>query len=153
MKKFLSLTMIFSVMVLSLAVCTTVSAASSGALDYSQKASWCRLPSIITKDIDTFYIYSTSYVETSFREGAPDYASLDTSEMVERAQSEYVDHATVYEDSTNVFVPYYRQAGMRYAGEVSAKTGTIDAALLGKPYDDIAAALGFPFGLSRFAAI
>ena len=134
--------MVFSVMVFSLAVCTTVSAA---AVDYSQKASWCRLPHIITKDVDTFYIYSTSYVETSFKEGAPDYASLDTPEMVERAQSEYVAHATVFEDSTNVFAPYYRQAGMRYAGEVAAKTGNIDAALLGKPYDDIIAALDYYF--------
>lgn len=142
MKRFFAWTMVFSVMVFSLAVCTTVSAA---AVDYSQKASWCRLPHIITKDVDTFYIYSTSYVETSFKEGAPDYASLDTPEMVERAQSEYVAHATVFEDSTNVFAPYYRQAGMRYAGEVAAKTGNIDAALLGKPYDDIIAALDYYF--------
>ena len=142
MKRFFAWTMVFSVMVFSLAVCTTVSAA---AVDYSQKASWCRLPNIISKGVDTFYIYSTSYVETSFKEGAPDYASLDTPEMVERAQSEYVAHATVFEDSTNVFAPYYRQAGMRYAGEVAAKTGNIDAALLGKPYDDIIAALDYYF--------
>ena len=142
MKRFFAWTMVFSVMVFSLAVGTTVSAA---AVDYSQKASWCRLPNIISKDVDTFYIYSTSYVETSFKEGAPDYASLDNPEMVERAQSEYVAHATVFEDSTNVFAPYYRQAGMRYAGEVAAKTGNIDAALLGKPYDDIVAALDYYF--------
>ena len=142
MKRFFAWTMVFSVMALSLALCTTVSAA---AIDYSQKASWCRLPNIISKGVDTFYIYSTSYVETSFKEGAPDYASLDNPEMVERAQSEYVAHATVFEDSTNVFAPYYRQAGMRYAGEVAAKTGNIDAALLGKPYDDIVAALDYYF--------
>lgn len=145
MKNFLTLTMIFSVMVFSLAVCTNASAAASAAPDYSQKASWCRLPNIITKDIDTFYIYSTSYVETSFKEGAPDYASLDTPEMVEGAQSEYVTHATVYEDSTNVFAPYYRQAGMRYAGEVAAKSGNVEAAILGMPYEDITAALDYYF--------
>ena len=142
MKRFFAWTMFFSVMALSLALCTTVSAT---AVDYSQRASWCRLPNIISKGVDTFYIYSTSYVETSFKEGAPDYASLDNPEMVERAQSEYVAHATVFEDSTNVFAPYYRQAGMRYAGEVAAKTGNIDAALLGKPYDDIVAALDYYF--------
>jgi hypothetical protein len=142
MKRFFAWTMIFSIMVFSLAVGTTVSAA---AVDYSQKASWCRLPNIISKDVDTFYIYSTSYVETSFKEGAPDYATLDNPEMVERAQSEYVAHATVFEDATNVFAPYYRQAGMRYAGEVAAKTGNIDAALLGKPYEDIVTALDYYF--------
>lgn len=40
-----------------------------------------------------------------------------------------------------MFVPYYRQAGMRYAGEVAAKNGSSDAALMGMPYNDIAAAL------------
>ncbi|WP_407399134.1 DUF3089 domain-containing protein [Anaerovibrio sp.] len=114
-------------------------------IDYSQRASWCKLPNIISKGVDTFYIYSTSYLESSFEEGAPDYATLDNSEMVELAQSEYVAHATVYEDSTNVFAPYYRQAGMRYAGEVAAKTGTIEAALLGIPYEDITAALDYYF--------
>lgn len=142
MKRFLALTMVFSVLVFSLAACTTVSAAS---VDYSQKASWCRLPNIISKGVDTFYIYSTSYVESSFQEGAPDYATLDNPEMVELAQGECVFYASVYEDSTNVFAPYYRQAGMRYAGEAAAKNGNCEAALLGMPYEDITAALDYYF--------
>jgi len=142
MKRFLALTMVFSVMVFSLAICTTVLAA---AVDYSQKASWCRLPNIISKGVDTFYIYSTSYVESSFQEGAPDYATLDNPEMVELAQGECVFYASVYEDSTNVFAPYYRQAGMRYAGEAAAKNGNCEAALLGMPYEDITAALDYYF--------
>lgn len=48
--------------------------------------------------------------------------------MIAGALGEYVTNASVYEDSTNVFVPFYRQAGMRYAWEVSRKTGNIDAA-------------------------
>ena len=142
MKRFLALTMVFSVMVFSLAICTTVLAA---AVDYSQKASWCRLPNIISKGVDTFYIYSTSYVESSFHEGAPDYATLDNPEMVELAQGECMFYASVYEDSTNVFAPYYRQAGMRYAGEAAAKNGNCEAALLGMPYEDITAALDYYF--------
>ncbi|MBR2215345.1 MAG: DUF3089 domain-containing protein [Selenomonadaceae bacterium] len=148
MKKFWALTMMLSAMVFSLAICTTASVAAAGAggaIDYSQKANWCKLPNIISKDVDTFYIYSTSYIESSFKESAPDYATLDNPEMVELAQSEYVAHATVYEDSTNVFVPYYRQVGMRYAGEVCAKTGSIEAAISGMPYDDITAALDYYF--------
>ena len=147
MKKFLALTIMIGAMVIGLAVCTAASEAAASAgegIDYSQKASWYQIPDI-TKDVDTFYIYSTSYIESSFKEGAPDYAPLDNPEMVELAQSEYVAHATVYEDSTNVFVPYYRQAGLRYAGEVGAKTGSIEAAISGMPYDDIAAALDYYF--------
>ncbi len=38
--------------------------------DYSQKKCWLQVPDI-TKDVDTFYIYSTAYIESSFREGPP----------------------------------------------------------------------------------
>ncbi|MBO7726859.1 MAG: DUF3089 domain-containing protein, partial [Thermoguttaceae bacterium] len=128
---------------ISLTACAGVWAETEnagGAPDYSRKRCWMQIPEI-TKDIDTFYIYSTVYVESSFEEGAPDYAPLDNLEMLMGALGEYVTNASVYEDSTNVFVPYYRQAGMRYAGEVSEKTGDIGAALAGMPYNDISAAL------------
>ena len=94
--------------------------------DYSLVDCWVQVPEI-TKDVDTFYIFSTSYVESSFAEGAPDYARLDNPEMVYGALDEYVSNASAFEDSTNVFVPYYRQAGIRYAQESRDKTGGIDA--------------------------
>ena len=158
MKKIVSALSMIAVMVLGLSGCTGTSgeagssktaagtaAASVGkAPDYSRKACWLQFPKI-TKDVDTFYIYSTSYYESSFKKGAPDYASLDNPEMIEGAQGEYMTNASVYEQSTNVFVPYYRQAGMRYAGEIRKKTGNIDAAISGIPYDDISAALDYYF--------
>ena len=113
--------------------------------DYSRREYWLSFPEI-TKDVDTFYIYSTTYVELSGEKGAPDYSPLDNPEMIIGAQVEYVTNASVFEDSTNVFAPYYRQAGMRYAGEVREKTGNIDAAISGIPYDDISAALDYFFG-------
>ena len=117
---------------------------ASVATDYSKEEHWLSLPDI-TKDVDAFYIYSTVYVESSFEEGAPDYATLDTPEMITGALGEYVTNASVFEESCNVFVPWYRQAGMRYAGEVSKKTGNIDAALGGVSYTDIKAALDYFF--------
>ena len=113
-------------------------------IDYSQKASWYRIPEI-TKDVDTFYIFATDYILSSFEEGAPDYATLDNPELLEGAKIEYRDHATAYADSTNVFAPYYRQSGLRYAGEVIKKTGDFNNALLGFPYQDITAALDYYF--------
>ena len=112
--------------------------------DYSQKANWYRFPEI-TKEVDTFYIYATEYILTSLEEGAPDYATLDNAEMLEGVVAEYIGHATTYEDTTNVFMPYYRQAGLRYAGEISKKTGSVYAALMGMPYDDITDALDYYF--------
>ena len=114
------------------------------ATDYSQKSNWLSQPEI-TKDVDAFYIYSTSYFESSFEKGASDYASLDNAEMREGAQQEYVDQATVFEESCNVFTPWYRQFGMRYASEVMAKTGSLDEAIAGVLYSDITAALDYYF--------
>jgi hypothetical protein len=112
--------------------------------DYSRKSCWYQVPDI-TKEVDTFYIYSTAYIESSFSEGSPDYATLDNIEMKMGALGEYATNASVYEESTNVFVPYYRQAGLRFAGEVAAKKGNIDAAISGIPYVDITAALDYYF--------
>ena len=145
MKKFVSALALIAITVFSLSGCSdksvkTDDASKGKATDYSRKDSWLQIPEI-TKDVDTFYIYSTAYYESSFEDGAPDYATLDNPEMLEGAQDEYMTNASVYEESTNVFVPYYRQAGMRYAGEVLQKTGDIDAALSGISYDDIRAAL------------
>ena len=117
---------------------------ASGAPDYSKKDCWNHFPEI-TKDVDTFYIFATDYIMSSFEEGASDYATLDNPELLEGAKVEYRDHATAYADSTNVFAPYYRQSGLRYAGEVIKKTGNFDNALLGLPYEDMTAALDYYF--------
>ena len=114
------------------------------ATDYSKKEYWYQIPEI-TKDVDTFYIFATDYIMSSFEEGASDYATLDNPELLEGAKLEYRDHATAYADSTNVFAPYYRQSGLRYAGEVIKKTGNFDNALLGLPYEDMTAALDYYF--------
>ena len=95
--------------------------------------------------VDAFYIYSTSYIESSFEEGAPDYAPLDNPEMIMRALGEYETNASVFEESCNVFVPWYRQMGIKYASEVQKKTGSLDAGLAGLPYTDMKAALDYFF--------
>ena len=117
---------------------------TKNATDYSKKESWYKIPEI-TKDVDTFYVYATEYIMGSFEEGAPDYATLDNAEMLQGVAAEYMAHASTFEDSTNVFLPYYRQAGLCYAGKINKKEGNIDAALLGMPYDDITAALDYYF--------
>lgn len=114
------------------------------AIDYSRKANWYQIPEI-TKDVDTFYIYATEYIMGSFTEGAPDFATIDNAEMLEGAKVEYRDHASAFAGATNVFMPYYRQSGLRYAGEIFQKTGSAEAAFLGMPMDDIIAALDYYF--------
>ncbi len=108
--------------------------------DYSRKECWSRFPEI-TRDVDTFCIYATEYIMGSFEEGAPDYATIDNAEMHERVEVVTILHATAFEPSTSLFVPYYRQAGARYAAEVYASTGSTDSSFTGIPHDDITAAL------------
>ncbi|MBQ3425844.1 MAG: DUF3089 domain-containing protein [Clostridia bacterium] len=155
MKKLLSLTL-GAAICLSLAGCgapktnesaqptaEAAAAESAGeAPDYSKNNCWYQIPEI-TKDVDTIYIYSTVYM--GFNEGDSDYATINNPEMIKGVLGEYVTQASVYEDSTNVFVPYYRQSSMRYAGEVAAETGDIDAAISGISYDDVTAALDYYF--------
>lgn len=110
--------------------------------DYSQKADWHRIPEI-TKGVDTFYILATEYM--GFAEDDPDYATIDNPEMVANAPIQYEMNASAFADSSNVFVPFYRQAGLKYAGEVWKKNGNIEAAISGIPYDDITDALDYYF--------
>ena len=117
-------------------------------LDYSQKANWYQIPEV-TKEFDTFYVYATEYIMTSMAEGAPEYADMENAEMLEGAAAEYMLHATAYADSTNVFMPYYRQVGLRYAGVVWKRDGIFDASVAGMPYGDIVAALDYYFNNGR----
>ena len=137
MKKVSALAII-GVMVCGLTAC------AASAPDYSQKANWYKFPAI-TKDIDTFYVNSTVYVLGSLQDDAPEYATLDNAEMLDGFVEEYTSQASAYEDSTNVFVPYYRQAGMRVMKKSWQETGNVDAAISGIPYSDIAAALDYYF--------
>lgn len=111
-------------------------------IDYSKKTNWYKIPEI-TKDVDTFYIYSTIFMGAN--EGDPDYATLDNAEMLDGIKIEHAIKSSVFEESTNLFIPLYRQSSMKHAAEVFLKDGTIEAALTGMPYTDITAALDYYF--------
>ena len=100
-------------------------------LDYSNKDYWYKLPEI-TKEVDTFYIYSTIFMGAN--EGDPDYATLDNAELLAGIPIEHAIKSSVFEESTNLFIPMYRQSSLKHAFEAFEKTGTIDAALTGIPY-------------------
>ena len=110
--------------------------------DYSQKSSWYQIPEI-TKEVDTFFVYPTEYMAAN--EGDPDFATLDNAEMLEGVKANYPILASVYEDSTNVFMPYYRQAGMLYAAKEAKKSGDPRTVFAAIPYDDVTAALDYYF--------
>lgn len=119
-----------------------LTACAENSPDYSQSSSWYKIPEI-TKEVDTFFIYPTEYL--GFNEGDPDYAPFDNAEMRDGAAACYVLQASAYEDSTNVFMPYYRQVSLRHAGEVWHETGDGEAGFSGIPYSDITNALDYYF--------
>ena len=111
-------------------------------VDYSKKENWYKIPEI-TKECDTFYIYSTIYM--GFNDGDPDYAALDNAEMLAGIGFEHAIKSSVFEESTNLFIPFYHQSSMKHAAEVFVKDGTIEVALTGTPYENITDALDYYF--------
>lgn len=77
--------------------------------DYSNKENWMTIPEI-THDVDTFYLYPTCYLDDS--EDALPICTIDNQAVRQRAQVVYENQATVFEESTNVFAPYYRQSNI-----------------------------------------
>ena len=117
---------------------------TNGAPDYSQTSCWYQIPEI-TKEVDTFFVYPTEYFADN--EDDPDYATLDNTVMLDGVKN--IDHrflASLYENSTNVFMPYYRQASLRAQVNAQRKTGDVRNALkYASPYADITAALDYYF--------
>lgn len=83
--------------------------------DYSDKNNWMKIPEI-TKEVDTFYIYPTVVADAS--EDVPDIVPNDYEPMRTSAQGVYEMQGTVYEESTNVFAPYYRQSNLIAIGNL-----------------------------------
>ena len=117
-------------------------AAVRTATDYSDPSHWYQVPGI-TRDADTFYLYPTLY--GGFKEGDDDYAAIDNEDMLSSVGSVYAGQASAFENCTNVFVPYYRQASMAHEIEAYNETGSLDAALEGIPLEDASAALDHYF--------
>jgi hypothetical protein len=109
---FVSAAMVASMVPVMSAYANETETPVSEAPDYSQEDCWLSFPEI-SEDVDTFYIYSTQFMGKE--KDDPNFAPLDNPDMVICAHGEYVTNASAYEDSTNVFSPYYRQASMRYA--------------------------------------
>ena len=108
--------------------------------DYSDKNNWLRQPEV-TKDVDVFYVYPTEYSDDS--EGASTFADINDKTVRESANSTYLMQATAYEESANVFAPYYRQVNM-----ISLATLPVaerNAALASIPKEDVFAAIDYYF--------
>ena len=78
--------------------------------DYSNEDNWLMIPEEITKEVDTFYVYPT--IVTDPTDLTPAIVDIDDPVMRVGAYDTYVKNATAFEESTNVFAPFYRQSNM-----------------------------------------
>ena len=84
--------------------------------DYSDKSDWVHLPKHANKPVDTFFIYSTQYDNPA--KNAPVLAPMDDPSHRKNAKRYYRYQRSIFEDMTNIYMPYYRQTNMHeYFGE------------------------------------
>lgn len=112
--------------------------------DYSAADSWYEIPAENTKEVDTFFIYPTKYMASN--EDDPDYAPLDNQQMINGIKEQYDKYiGGLYGESTNLYIPMYRQASFPVEARVWKKTGNAMPSMSGIPYDDIEDALDYYF--------
>ena len=81
-------------------------------LDYSKAENWVERPTEATKPVDVFFIYPTV---TGFRDPVQ-ICEVTDSELVAGAQFVRQVQTSVFEESCNIFMPYYRQISMPKPG-------------------------------------
>ncbi len=108
--------------------------------DYSKKDNWMAIPEI-THEVDTFYLYPTCYADDS--ETAKPICDIDNEEVRGSAQGIYENQATVFEESTNVFAPYYRQSNIYHVFGMDSKE--LEEFQMNEQRTDVYAALDYYF--------
>jgi len=108
--------------------------------DYSKVENWvhCNINGI--NEVDTFFVYPTVVMQS----GNGDFA--DFSESKEEAKYIYEYMAKAFEESTNIYMPVYRQATMVPAKNCNKDNQAyLDLLYKNVPYKDIADALDYYF--------
>lgn len=78
--------------------------------NYADTNSWASLPEKTDKKADTFYIYPTAYASSA--KNAPQIVPLDDETMRKGAIGNVKLISELFTDTTNLYVPYYRQSNL-----------------------------------------
>lgn len=145
LKKLMALMLCISFCCAGAAICLAedtegTAGTTNEATDYTDENNWLAIPEV-TKEVDTFYIYPTAYVDPT--EGAPDVCDIDSVILRTGAADVYEQQATAYEAATNVFAPFYRQVNLFRAASATAEERV--ELLQGEPKADLFAALDYYF--------
>jgi len=82
-------------------------------IDYSDNNNWLNVPTEITKDIDVIYYYPTSY--TPEAGSGVVVSDIDDQNMKISARDWFDRQATIFDDTCNIYAPFYRQLDASYA--------------------------------------
>ena len=79
-------------------------------LDYADERNWAHLPANAEKEVDTFFVYPTLYIDPSPE--APALADVNDVVFRSAVKSHYQGAPLVFDESTNIYEPYYRQSNL-----------------------------------------
>ena len=74
--------------------------------DYSDESNWAHLPEVADKEVDTFYVYPTLYIDPE--PDAPAIVPVENEVLRSAVKMHFRGSPLVFEDTTNVYEPYYR---------------------------------------------
>ena len=78
--------------------------------DYSDTNNWAHLPDKADKEVDTFFVYPTVYINSS--PDAPEIVPVDNIMLRAGVKDNYAQAPMLFEDLTNLYEPYYRQSNL-----------------------------------------
>ncbi|MEI7636214.1 MAG: DUF3089 domain-containing protein [Syntrophus sp. (in: bacteria)] len=82
------------------------------ATDYSKSERWLSLPAAIDKKVDVFYLYPTAWLRVG--KDDPIVCEIDNPLMLKYSKYAFARQATAFENTGNIFAPYYRQDDALY---------------------------------------
>ena len=110
--------------------------------DYSDVNNWAHLPENPDKEVDTFFVYPTVYINPA--PGAPAIVPVEDPVFRTAVQMHYREAPLVFEESTNVYEPYYRQSNLAVLVGPNAKGEIVDFQMQ-EQRTDVYAALDYYF--------
>ena len=92
---------------------------AANAPDYSKPGHWLSLPSSITKKVDIFYVYPSSFRKVDKNE--PNICEIDNPTMIKIAGATFDLQAAAFETAGNIFAPYYRQVDAVFCSTITVE--------------------------------
>ena len=83
-------------------------------IDYSNKNNWVNLPENADKEVDTFFVYPTVYINPA--PDAPTIVPVEDEMYREAVQVHFNEAPQAFIDLTNLYEPYYRQSNLSAIG-------------------------------------